>query len=126
MIGDWNPVPKPKFGRGKPKRGDRTAVTDAVRKEIARRSMERWNTNVRCCERCGAIRNLTAAHMENASQGGSGSEPWNIALLCGTHGLAGSCHDWSDNTTEGRDWKVNFAAELLEYYDNGAGRGKWE
>lgn len=117
MMGDYRPVPKPQHSRAKKKRGDHTAVTDKVRKEIARRSMERFGYNVRCCERCGNTRDLTAAHMQNASQYGSGGDPWNVALLCGTHGIKGSCHDWADNTAEGREWKFAFAVELLEYYE---------
>lgn len=118
-------VPKPSFGRNKPKRGSYTNVTDKVRKEIERRSMELWNSTVPCCEHCGRIDMLCAAHMENASQYGSGGVPWNIMLICGTHGWTDRCHHWADNTLPGRTWKEGKIIELREYYDSGAGRKYW-
>ncbi|WP_409346795.1 hypothetical protein [Paenibacillus sp. MBLB4367] len=76
--------------------------------------MEKWNSPVPCCERCGR-NNRTAAHMENASQLGPGNVPWNVCNLCGTHGTKG-CHDWADNTRDGIEWKMKKRTELLEYY----------
>lgn len=118
-------APKPSHKRFKKKRGNHTAVTDKVRKEVARRSMERFNINVPCCEICGTTRMLTAAHLVNASQYGSGGVPWNIAYICGTHGWTDTCHHRIDNTAEGREWKLNYAIELVEYYTDGPGRDYW-
>lgn len=102
--------------RNKPKRGDYTKVTAAVRKEVDRRSMERWHSNVACCERCGTIHNLTKAHIQNASQMGSGSDPRNIMNLCGTHGWTGSCHDYCDNVRAGLVFKRQYGEFLQQYY----------
>lgn len=112
---EYRPVSKPQHGRRKKKRGQHTEVTQAVRNEIDRRSREIWNVNIRCCERCGTIHNLTAAHIVNASQYGSGSDPANLIQLCGTHGFGG-CHDWADNTAAGRKWKKEYAEFLQNYY----------
>lgn len=121
----YNPAPKPEHKRGKPKRGQYTAVTDRVRKEVKRRSMEALGYSIPGCERCGAIHDLTTAHIENASQYGAGGVPWNIILICGTHGMKGTCHDWADNTRPGRAWKVEQEGRLREYYESGNGRQYW-
>ena len=117
----FNPVAKPSHGRNKQKRKDVTKVTDKVRKEIARRSMELLEIDIAGCEHCGYTRDLCAAHMDNASQMGSGSEPWNVAYLCGSHGIGGfngkgGCHDWADNTKAGREWKEQYGKMLRKYY----------
>lgn len=125
MTFGFHPVEKPNHKRGKKKRRNVTSPTDKARKEIARRSMEKFNVNTPCCEICGRITSLTSAHLENASQMGSGSVPWNLALICGTHGWVGYCHHWADNTPKGREWKKNYALELVEYYQNGQGRKYW-
>lgn len=44
-----NPVPKPSFGRRKPKRGQASRITKAVRDEVLKRSEGK-------CERCGRTR----------------------------------------------------------------------
>lgn len=102
--------------RGNPKRGDITKVTPNVRKEVNRRSMELTGSTEPVCERCGTTKNLTKAHIINASQGGPGNDPANIINLCGTHGMKGTCHDWADNTIEGRKWKERYGKMLRKYY----------
>lgn len=119
-------VPKPSYGRWKPKRGTQTRVTTKVRKEVDRRSMELMSSPVPCCEKCGYIYQISKAHMENASQGGTGRHPRNIANLCGTHGMVGTCHHWADNTPEGRRWKVRYAKKLESYYRDGNGKNFWK
>lgn len=102
--------------RSAPKRGDITRVTPNVRKEVNRRSMEMLGASVPVCERCGTTQNLTKAHIVNASQGGPGGDPANIINLCGTHGMKGTCHDWADNTKDGRKWKEQYGKMLRKYY----------
>jgi hypothetical protein len=114
---DFNPVPKPNHKRAKPKRGNHTKVTPKVRREVTRRSGGR-------CERCGVYGNVTKAHLVSAAQYGAGGIPWNIADLCGTHGTQG-CHDYADNTREGREWKQAKREQLIEYYQ-GEGKKYWE
>lgn len=106
--------------RSAPKRGDLTKVTANVRKEVNRRSMELIGANYPVCERCGTTHNLTKAHIINASQGGPGNDPSNIMNLCGTHGMKGTCHDWADNTIEGRKWKYHYGRILRKYYEGSA------
>lgn len=118
-------VPKPSHGRNSQKRGNLTNVTNKVRKEIARRSMELWDSTVPCCEHCGRTDMLTAAHMVNASQMGPGSIPWNVMLICGSHGWKDRCHDWIDHTPAGNEWRKGKIIELREYYDSGPGRRYW-
>ena len=111
--------------RIKPKRGDITKVTPQVRAEVNRRSMELLDVDIPVCERCGTSKNLTKAHGIDASQGGSGRDPANIMNLCGTHGMAGTCHNWADNTREGRLWKKQYGAMLKLYYSEGNGKYFW-
>jgi hypothetical protein len=121
----FNPVKKPQHGRNKPKRGNLTAITDKVRQEVNRRSEEFFGQGCPLCERCGSPYGLTKAHLVNASQGGSGAEPWNLANLCGTHGTGG-CHEFADNCKEGKAWKEAKRSELIKYYTTGEGRKHWE
>lgn len=93
--------------------------------------MELWDSDIPLCEKCGYARDLTKAHILNASQGGSGSDPANILNLCGSHGIGGrdgrgGCHDKSDNTAAGRTWKVAQGEKLAEYYRAGEGRKHWK
>lgn len=88
-------------------------------------------TDVAVCEYCGYSRDLCKAHMDNASQGGTGGHPANVANLCGSHGIGGrdgkgGCHDWADNTIKGREWKKRYAVRLANYYETGEGRLYWQ
>jgi hypothetical protein len=107
-------IPKPQHKRRRRKRGQLSKITERVSKEVMRRSNE-------CCERCGVNRNgayaLERAHLINASQLGSGREPWNVALLCGPKVNTGTCHQWADETREGREWKQRKRKELLQQYN---------
>lgn len=111
MFNQVNAVPKPSHGRYKPKAGQRTKITQKVREEVVRRSQKR-------CERCGrsTAYAFEMAHLINASQLGSGKEPWNIALLCGPSTQTGTCHHWADSTKEGREWRKQFRERLKSYY----------
>lgn len=129
MKFELNAAPKPQHGRTKKKRGQLTEITNKVREEVNRRSMERMGCDVPVCERCGYARDLTKAHIVNASQMGSGGVPWNILSLCGSHGIGGhdgkgGCHHWADNTEEGREWKEQQLTRLTIYY-NGEGAKHW-
>lgn len=120
MTLPFTPVPKPKHKRGKPKRGTHTKITQKVRGEVDRRTGG--------CERCSRTipeHWFEMAHLENASQMGSGRVPWNVAKLCGPRTATGTCHQICDDTAAGRAWKRQKRAELIEYYTNGAGREIW-
>ncbi|MET3700155.1 hypothetical protein SAMN05877753_12211 [Bacillus oleivorans] len=104
-------VPKPRHKRRVPKRGNLTKITQKVRKEVLRRSGGK-------CERCGKSQaySFEMAHLKQASQGGSGSEPWNVALLCGPSVNSDTCHHFADYTAEGREWRKTKRAELERLY----------
>lgn len=104
-------VPKPQHKRGKPKRGERTKITPAVRREVLERSGG-------ACERCGRTRaySFEMAHLIQASQGGSGAEPWNVVLLCGPSVNTGTCHNFADYTAVGREWRIQKRKELMRRY----------
>ncbi len=106
------PIPKPKHKRRKPKRGQVSRITANVREEVKQRSGGR-------CERCGASQSYAfeLAHLQQASQGGRGDEPWNIALLCGPSVNSGTCHNFADYTSEGREWRMKKREELIRYYE---------
>ncbi|WP_025684548.1 hypothetical protein [Paenibacillus maysiensis] len=113
--------------RGKKKRGNHTAITSAVRDEVDRRAAE--HTGYVICERCGVSRPalwFEKAHLVNASQYGSGSEPWNIANLCGPRSESGTCHQFADDTAAGRAWKMKKRNELIDYYFRGPGLDIWK
>lgn len=112
--------------RSAPKRGKITKVTANVRKEVNRRSMELLGVDIACCERCGVSYNLSKAHIQDASQMGPGYIPWNIMNLCGTHGWKGTCHDYCDNTLDGRKWKKRYGDKLRLYYKSGNGKHFWK
>ena len=111
--------------RNKRLAGAITKVTDAVRVEVNRRSMEIMGTDIPVCERCGTSKQLSKCHIKEASQYGAGYDPANIMNLCGTHGFRGTCHDWADHTKEGRLWKKQYGAMLRLYYREGAGVNYW-
>lgn len=106
-------------------RGAITKVTPHVRAEVNRRSMELMGVDIACCERCGTTKQLSKAHILEAAHLGPGYDPANIMNLCGTHGFRGSCHDWADNTHEGRKWKKQYGAMLRLYYAEGNGQHYW-
>lgn len=113
LSNEFNPVQKPTHKRNKPKRRNVTRITKKVSDEVLRRSGG-------SCERCGrtSAYAFERAHLLNASQGGSGSEPWNIALLCGPKVNSGTCHHWADSTKAGREWKTKFRNQLKRWYEN--------
>lgn len=97
--------------RYKKTRGQKSKITQKVRKEVVRRAGAK-------CERCGLTngRPFEMAHLQQSSQGGSGNDPANIALLCGPSVNTGTCHNFADYTAEGREWRMQKREELLEYY----------
>lgn len=103
------PVPKPKHKRRSSK--SQSKITQKVRKEVIRRSEGK-------CERCGRSRAYAfeMAHLKQASQGGRGDVPYNIALLCGPSVNSGTCHNFADYTAEGREWRMAKRKELMSYY----------
>lgn len=116
MFG-FHPVAKPNHKRRKPKRGTITKITAKVRKEVLERSRG-------LCERCGtgSAYCFEMAHLKGAAQLGSGSEPWNVALLCGPSVNSGTCHHFADYTAAGREWRKQFSKELQKYYNDAAGK----
>lgn len=97
--------------RRKPKRGNQSRITQKVRQEVQNRSQGQ-------CERCGrtSAYSFEMAHLINASQGGVGNNPNNIVLLCGPKVNTNTCHQWADETREGREWKQAKHKELKDYY----------
>jgi len=114
----FKPAPKPKFRRLKPTRGQRTRITPKARQEVYRRA------GGRICERCGRTQaySFEVAHLKQASSGGSGSDPANLALLCGPSVNSNTCHHWADSTREGREWRMQKRKELKEYYEQNGKR----
>lgn len=90
-----------------------TRITKRVSDEVLDRSGG-------LCERCGGKQQrawgFERAHLVNASAMGSGSEPWNIALLCAPKVETGTCHQWADETSEGKQWKQEYRETLIDYY----------
>jgi len=107
-------IPKinPNHKRRVPKRGTRTRITQKARNEVYER------VGYRHCERCKRSQAYAfeVAHLIQASQGGSGDDPANLALLCGPSVNSGTCHWWADSTKEGREWRMEKRKELQEYY----------
>lgn len=104
------PVPKPRHKRRVPK--NKSKITQKVRREVIRRSEGK-------CECCGRSRAYAfeMAHLKQASQGGRGDVPYNIALLCGPSVNSGTCHNFADYTAKGREWRLAKRKELIEYYE---------
>lgn len=109
---EFIPAPKPNHKRGKPKRSTKTRITEKVRKSVLARS-EGY------CERCGKHSTycMEMAHLVQASQGGRGDDPANVALLCGPSVNTGTCHNFADYTKEGREWRMRKREELKRYYE---------
>ena len=105
-------VPKinPNHRRRVPK--NRTKITQKVRREVLERSESK-------CERCGRTRAYAfeMAHLVQASHGGRGDQPWNVALLCGPSTNSNTCHNFADYTAKGREWRVQKRKELIAYYE---------
>lgn len=123
---ELRPAPKPEHGRNKSKRGDHTKITNKVRNEVNRRASEKHEYIM--CEWCGCSRpsmRFEKAHLDNASQYGSGGEPWNIANLCGPKTETGTCHQIADETAAGKVMKRVLKRKLIKYYTTGKGKNYW-
>ncbi|WP_128102812.1 hypothetical protein [Paenibacillus sp. DCT19] len=122
----YHPAPKPNHKRFKKTQKQHTSISKKVDYEAYRRAGEAGYTR---CERCGCSRpkyRFERCHMINASQYGTGKAPWNIVILCGPKTATGTCHNWADETSEGRAWKTNKQAELFIYYTVGEGKDYWK
>lgn len=106
------PVPKPRHKRRVPKQKDRTKITNKVRREVLKRSEGKCE----CCGRTSAYV-FEMAHLIQASHGGRGDDPANIAYLCGPSVNTGTCHNFADYTAEGRAWRMKKLEELKRYYE---------
>ena len=107
-----------KSKRIKPKQADLTRITNKARQEVYRRSEG-------LCERCGRHSNwgMQVAHLHSAGQLGSGSQPWNLVLLCGPSTDSDTCHYFADSTKKGREWRQTKRKELIKYYGEDS---QWE
>ncbi len=105
-------APKPNFKRKSPKRSAITKITEKVRREVLERSEGK-------CERCGrtSAYAFEMSHLIQASQGGSGSDPANVVLLCGPSVNTGTCHNFADYTAAGKEWRMKKRKELIDYYE---------
>jgi hypothetical protein len=113
----FNPYPKEKQLQSKRKsikRKNLTRITQKVREEVLRRSEGK-------CERCGksSAYAFEMAHLQQASQGGRGNDPANVALLCGPSVNSGTCHHFADYTGKGKEWRKQKRMELQNYYGKG-------
>src|SRR5699024_5509520 len=105
----FNPVPKPTKRKRKP---NVSTITNKARQEVYRRADGK-------CECCGMTNPycFEVAHLIKASQGGRGDDPANLALLCGPSVQSGTCHNFADYTSYGREWRMKKRDELLKCYD---------
>lgn len=105
----FNPVPKPEPRKRKP---NKSKITNNARQEVYRRAGGK-------CERCGMTNPYAfeVAHLIQASQGGRGDEPFNLALLCGPSVNTGTCHNFADYTARGREWRQAKRKKLIAYYE---------
>src|SRR5699024_11670556 len=102
----------PNHKRRVPLRRNHTRITLTVTNEV----MYRSEGKCECCGRTNAYA-FERAHLINASQGGSGSDPANIVWLCGPSVNSGTCHHWADSTAEGREWRKKKRKELIIIYE---------
>lgn len=116
-------VPKKKYKRYKPTRKQRGRVNSETYNFV----MERDNYTCVKCGRNGSFKDkhgfflkMEVAHIENKSQGGTGQAN-DLALLCGPKVNSGTCHNWVDETREGKDWFRQWAKENLD--DDGNYKG---
>jgi len=94
------------------KRKDVTRITQKARDEVIQRSEGK-------CERCGrtSAYAFEISHLVQASQGGRGDDPSNLALLCGPSVNTGTCHNFADYTAKGKEWRMQKRKELIDYYE---------
>ena len=91
-------VPKPSYGRQKPKRGKASEFSPSVRKAIIKRDKG-------LCVRCGApYHNIH--HVIYRSAGGKGTID-NGVCVCYW------CHEWAHSGREGRKWFEQYREERL-------------
>lgn len=108
----FRPAPKPNHGRRKPKQKNVTRITQKVRDEVLNRS----GGKCECCGKANAYA-FETAHLINASHGGRGGDPKNVALLCGPSVNSGTCHHFADYTADGREWRMRKREDLRFYYE---------
>src|SRR5690625_1028091 len=113
--------PKPNHKRRVPKRGTRTRITPKARKEVYDRVGD--YPYCECCGRSQAYA-FEVAHLIQASQGGSGDDPANLALLCGPSTNSNTCHHFADYTAKGREWRMQKRKELIKYYEQKRATGQ--
>lgn len=107
-MSDFSPVPKPIKRK---KKTPKSKITQSARQEVYKRSGGK-------CERCGRTQAYAfeVAHLVQASKQGRGDDPENLALLCGPSVNSGTCHNFADYTTKGKEWRMNKRKELMQYY----------
>lgn len=97
----YNPSPKPNHKRNSLSRRTRSEASPEVRKEVHERSGG-------ACERCDRARSSQLAHIERRWKSEGKPTKEDFADLCDP------CHDWADDTKEGRAWLMQFQTNLRE------------
>src|SRR3989304_7423996 len=113
-------IPKPSYKRFKPSRKQRGYVTLQTYEKVAERdnySCVRCVKHARHKDKHGFYIKTEIAHIINKSQGGTGQAS-NLAVLCGPKVNSGTCHNWVDETREGKAWFKEWAKANLNEKGN--------
>lgn len=103
----FNPVPKPSYRRRKPT----SKMRGRIKPEVYQSALERSGGR---CERCGKVGELQAAHLIRRWKIEGETTVNDIAMLCGPSVNTGTCHNWIDYTSEGREWAEEYRRKLYE------------
>jgi len=92
-IGDFNPVPKQSFRRGKPSQRQRSELPPKEVKRLYERSGG-------VCEKCDSARVTGKAHVERRWRSERIPTAEDFIHLCTP------CHEWADSGLVGRKWLI--------------------
>lgn len=98
-IGEYRPVPKPDFKRGKPSQRQRSELP---LKEVKRLEERSGGT----CEKCDKARATGKAHVERRWRSERIPTAEDIVHLCTP------CHEWCDSGPVGRKWLIAKQKEI--------------
>jgi hypothetical protein len=98
-IGEYRPVPKPAFKRGKPSQRQRSELPPKEVKRLIERSEG-------VCEKCDSTMASGKAHVERRWRSERVPTSEDFIHLCTP------CHTWCDSGPEGRKWLIAKQKEI--------------
>lgn len=115
MLGEWNPVYKPKHKRIKPTQKQKGNISNSIRKKVNKRSeVDGYPRCEGCHKNKSACMTLENAHIESRGSIDHMTTENDLLRLCGPSTDSGTCHHYVESTKAGKQYMRDQREHLIK------------